>query len=249
MFTRKRTLIGGGILAIVILATVGGLILRSTLLSDDAPSQASIDQAVASLSAAQPTQTAAGTPGPSQADDLAGTWILAANGDSFVGYRVQEELARVGSTTAVGRTRDITATLEFDGRAITDVRVEANLTTLRSDNSLRDGQLRRQALETDRYPTANFVLTQPIVLDGVPAEGESVSATALGDLTLHGVTRPVSIDLQGQRSNGYVVVAGSMEIRFADFGIAPPTALSVLSVEDRGIMELQLVFERDRSQG
>jgi hypothetical protein len=42
---------------------------------------------------------------------------------------------------------------------------------------MRDGQLKRQALETNTYPTATFDLTQPIALDGVPAEGEAVTAT------------------------------------------------------------------------
>ena len=34
------------------------------------------------------------------------------------------------------------------------------------------------------------------------------------------------------------------EIEFADYGIDRPTAPLVLSVEDRGVMELQLVFRR-----
>lgn len=45
--------------------------------------------------------------------------------------------------------------------------------------------------------TAGFDLTQPIVLNGAPADGETVSATAVGDLTLHGLTRSISIPLQG----------------------------------------------------
>ena len=45
------------------------------------------------------------------------------------------------------------------------------------------------------FPTATFVLTEPIELGAVPADGEEVTATATGDLTLHGVTREVTIDL------------------------------------------------------
>jgi hypothetical protein len=44
--------------------------------------------------------------------------------------------------------------------------------------------------------------------------------------------------------NGQVVVVGSTEIVFADYQIAQPTAASVLSVEDHGVIELQLVFSR-----
>jgi polyisoprenoid-binding protein YceI len=124
------------------------------------------------------------------------------------------------------------------------VNVQADLTSLQSDEPLRDGQLRRQALRTDEYPTATFALTQPIALDAVPEEGVPVKATAVGNLTLHGVTRPISIDVQGQRTNGLVVVVGSLTIDFADYGITPPRAPAVLSVEDRGVMELQLIFQK-----
>ena len=259
MRTRKKFLLGGGILAAVALLLTGAAVVWYTRLSDDAPERVSLTDAVSSVGGAGATAaagTSAASPSPSPAeapagaapgaeqDGLAGTWVLAPNSDSFVGYRVREELARIGATTAVGRTKEITATLEFDGLAITDVRVTADLRTLRSDNNLRDGQLRTQALETNRFPTASFVLAEPIRLGAVPAEGVTMEATAVGDLTLHGVTRRVSIDLQGQRNQGFVVIVGSLEIRFADFGIAPPRAASVLSVEDRGVMELQLVFQR-----
>jgi polyisoprenoid-binding protein YceI len=259
MFSRKRVLLGGGISVALAVILTGAAVIWYTRASDDAPDRVSLTDAVSSIggtdatttpatSAAAPASSPAdapvAAPAGAQQEDLAGTWLLAPNSDSFVGYRVKEELARIGAATAVGRTKEITATLQFDGAAITDVRVTADLRALRSDSNLRDGQLRTQALETNRFPTATFVLVEPIRLDAVPAEGVPVDATAVGDLTLHGVTRRVSIDLQGQRTRGFVVVVGSLEIRFADFGIAPPRAASVLSVEDRGILELQLVFQR-----
>ena len=244
MFTRKQKLIGGGILALVGAVAVAAAVVWYAVLPHDSPSQVTLTDAVASLNSPESGTAAAATPAAPQTSDLAGTWRLAANGESFVGYRVKEELARIGTTTAVGRTSDLTATLQFDGEAITDVRVEADLTSLQSDSAMRDGALRQQALETNRYPTASFVLTQPIALDGVPEEGVPVTATAVGDLTLHGVTRSISIDLRGQRTDGLVVVVGSTDIRFADYGIAQPRAAAVLSVEDHGTLELQLVFEK-----
>jgi polyisoprenoid-binding protein YceI len=92
------------------------------------------------------------------------------------------------------------------------------------------------------------VLTQPITLDSIPIEGVPVTVTAVGNLTLHGVTRPISIQLQGQRINGYVVVVGSTDIRFADYGIAQPRSFNVLSVQDHGTLELQLVFQKAAPQ-
>ncbi len=246
MSIRKRIVLGGGALLVLgVVAVAAGLVWYTRFLNHTPP-EVSLRQAVTILSggsaptAADATGTQAGTV---QVGSLAGTWTVVGNGASFVGYRVAEELARIGSATAVGRTSSVSGTLTFDGKAITDVQVTADLTTLQSDQAMRDNALRTQALETVKYPTATFRLTQPIVLDDVPAEGVPVTVTAVGELTLHGVTRPITITLQGQRTNGLVVVVGSTEIRFAEFNIQQPRSFNVLSVADHGTLELQLVFQ------
>jgi polyisoprenoid-binding protein YceI len=242
MFTRRRTLIGGGVLTALAVAAVAAVVVWYTQFRGDAPPEVSLSGAVATLNSSPSAADGAPSAG---SDNLVGTWVLVPGGPSFVGYRVDEELARIGATTAVGRTGNVGATLTFDGSAITAVQVTADLTTLKSDQSMRDNALRDQALETAKYPTATFVLAGPIWLDSVPAEGVPVRVTAVGDLTLHGVTRRVSVDLQGQRTNGYVVVVGALDIRFADYTIAQPRSFAVLSVADHGTIELQLVFQKD----
>jgi polyisoprenoid-binding protein YceI len=242
MLKRKKFIIGGAVAAVAAVL-LGGAALYYTIVPHDAPERATLSGAVASVQSSESavTTTPAADTG---ADELAGTWTIAPGSESFVGYRVQEELATIGTFTAVGRTQNVTGTLEFDGEAITAVQVTADLTTLASDSNMRDGQLKRQALETNTYPTATFVLTSTIELDEIPAEGETLSATAVGDLTLHGVTRSVSIPLEGQLVNGFVVVVGSLDIKFADFGIQKPTSQAVLGVEDHGLLELQLIFQQ-----
>jgi polyisoprenoid-binding protein YceI len=76
----------------------------------------------------------------------------------------------------------------------------------------------------------------------LPAEGQIVSVTASGALTLHGVTRSVQIALQAQRRGGIVAVSGSTNIVFADYGFQGPTSAIVVSVENHGIMEFHLLF-------
>ena len=183
-------------------------------------------------------------PAPAADAGLAGRWEVLADGSSFAGYRVEEELARIGATTAVGRSTVLTGSLVFDGAAITEVVIEVDLTALTSDDSRRDGALRRQALETNTYPATTFTLTQPIPIDAVPGEGETLSVTATGDLTLHGVTREVQIPMEGQLVGDRVAVVGSLEIVFADYDMDTPSAFIVLAIDDHGIMEFQLVFER-----
>jgi polyisoprenoid-binding protein YceI len=242
VFTGKKKLIIGGAIAAVAALVLGGAVFYYTVVPHDTPERATLSSAAASVQNNQSATSEA--VGSSRAEDLSGAWVLAPGSESFVGYRVQEELATIGTFTAVGRTQNVTATLAFDGSAITDVQVTADLSTLASDSAMRDGQLKRQALETNTYPTATFALTQDIALDGIPADGETVQATAVGDLTLHGVTRSISIALEGQLTNGFLVVVGSLDIPFADFGIKQPTSPAVLGVEDQGLLELQLIFQQ-----
>ena len=201
--------------------------------------------------AANPTADPAASEDPaattSTADGISGTWAVdtsVGSGDTgtFVGYRVNEQLATVGAATAVGRTSGVTGSLTIDGTTITAVDITADLTQLQSDESNRDRQLQRQGLETGTFPTATFKLTQPIALDSVPAEGEIIEVTATGDLTLHGVTKPVQIPLQARLESGVITVAGSLPIQFADYSIQQPQGMIVLSVEDHGILELQVHF-------
>jgi len=163
---------------------------------------------------------------------------------SFVGYRVQERLARIGGNIAVGRTQDVSGSITIEGSSVTSAEITADLSTLQSDDSRRDGVLEQQSLETSRFPTATFMLTEPIELPDGAASGEEVLVTARGDLTLHGETRQVEIALTGRLESGIIVLTGSLDIAFADYGIAPPQSFVVLSVDDHGILELQLFLTR-----
>jgi len=228
----------------------------------DAPEEVSLAAAVAGLSTPTPASTSAPAAGSTMAtatttapaevttaapaaapETLDGTWVVVP-ADSFLGYRIDEELRLIGATTAVGRTSDIEGTLEFDGNAITAVSVVADVRTLRSDDSRRDGQLRTQALESNAFPEATFVLAEPIAIEGDPTAGAEIEAVAVGDLTIHGVTQRVQMPLQGRYLDGQVVVVGSTVILLADYDIDAPRAASVLSVSEEATIELQLVFRK-----
>ena len=180
---------------------------------------------------------------------LDGTWNVNATlgnvsdgSATFAGYRVQEQLVGVGGHTAVGRTPKVSGSMTLTGTVVSNVQISVDLTALASDNSNRDNQLHGQALETDTFPTATFALTQPIDLGKLPTDGTSVSASATGTLTLHGVTKTVTVALQAVRQGGIIAVTGSLPIVFSDYSIQKPNSFSVLSVDDHGTMELHLLF-------
>ncbi len=173
---------------------------------------------------------------------LDGAWTLDPEG-SIVGYRIEEELASIGGATAVGRTSEVVGSLSFEGESIVGVDVTVDMTTLQSDRSQRDTQLRTRGLQTSQFPEASFVLDEPIVLDSVPEVGEVISATANGTLTLHGVSRQVEVMLEAQLTDSAtIVVVGATEVFLEDYDINPPTGFTVLSIEDSGLFEFQLTF-------
>jgi polyisoprenoid-binding protein YceI len=180
------------------------------------------------------------------ASALDGTWtVKPGNTQNFVGYRVTEKLvANISESEATGRTDNVTASMKIDGTTISDVTVTADLRDLQSDNSFRDGRIRSEGLESDEFPEAKFVLSEPITLAAVPAAGETVNAVAKGKFTLHGVTKDVTIGLEGRYDGKQVQVVGSMPIAFDDYGVSAPSAPAVASVDDNGEMELQLFFDR-----
>jgi polyisoprenoid-binding protein YceI len=227
----------------VVLGLIGGVALWYFVFDTDAAAPVSLDDAIESNDASGGSAAQGGQ------DSLTGDWMLVGGGSSFAGYRVGQQVAGIGGETVVGRTASVEGSLSFDGTAITSTEVTVDMAGLDSGESLRDSVLRNQAIETVRFPTASFVLTQPMPVN-VPAEGEMVRRTVSGDLTLHGVTRAVDVDVQAVLRGGRLIVVGSSEVRFADFNISPPRGpAQVLSVEDRGTMEVQLTFERGTSPG
>jgi polyisoprenoid-binding protein YceI len=197
-----------------------------------------------------PTSGAAGQDaGVTPTSGLDGTYrVTPGNPDNFVGYRVTEKLfANISETTATGRTDNVKGTLTIDGTTVDDVTVSADLRDLESDSSFRDGRIRSSGLESDTFPEARFVLTTPITLPKVPAAGETISADATGDFTLHGVTRKVTITIEGRWDGRDVQIVGRLPIAFADYGITAPTAPAVASVDDHGEMEFQLFFEKSEA--
>lgn len=134
-------------------------------------------------------------------------------------------------------------TLTLNGTTISDVVIEADLTAIVTNASRRDRAV-QDALNTSSFPTATFELIEPIDLGSVPADGEPFAVNAVGALTINGVTQPIEIPLEGQVSGELVIVVGSVDIIFADWDVAVPSSPAVVSVEDHGPLELQLIFTR-----
>jgi polyisoprenoid-binding protein YceI len=251
----KRNLIIGSVVGLVVVVGAAWFFFFRS----DAPPPVALEDAVAAVTddasdaeapegenttttaAPQTTVAPETTTAPATSDGLDGEWVVDQS-NSFAGYRIGEELASIGTITAVGRTSDIEASLEFAGSVVNDLSVTVDMTTLESDRSTRDNALRTRGLETNAFPTAVFTLTEPIDLGSVPEEGATFAATAVGDLTLHGVTNSVNMDLEGSLVEGVVVVVGSTDVTLTDYDIEAPVGFSVLTIEEVGTIEVQLAL-------
>ncbi len=126
---------------------------------------------------------------------------------------------------------------------LTATKINVDLTNITSDQPRRDPAIQR-TLQTSSYPTATLELTQPVNLPEAPAEGVTYNLTAVGNMTVHNVTKQVSVDLQAQLKNGVIVIVGSTPFTFADYGMTAPAAPVVLSVDDHGTIEFQLFLTK-----
>jgi polyisoprenoid-binding protein YceI len=247
MTTRTKLLIGAAVIALVG-AGAGGV---WWFLKDDAPAEVSLDAAVESVAGADSgSGSAEDGSATGTVDGIEGSWVVdtetgefdfeSATG-TFAGFRIQEELAAIGSTTAVGRTGDVTGSITIEGSALTAASFDVDMTTITTNQSRRDDRV-QDALETADHPTGTFTLTEPVELGEGAASGEPVAVAAVGDLTIHGVTRQVEIPLEAQLVDDTVVVTGSLDITFSDFDVDVPDSQVVVSVEDHGVMEMQLLL-------
>lgn len=245
-------------LAVILLVVglgIGGFIAYDQVLSGDSVAPLELPSSSPSTAPADAPSDApsdAGSPATiaaSPADgSLAGTWIVSEG--SLAGYRVRERLANLDAESdAVGRTSDVTGsiTIEDDGGAVTLTAgtLTVDTTTIRSDEDRRDNRLRTEGLQTDQFPTATFTLTQSVEIPAAAVGGSAADVTLRGDLTLHGVTRPVSIPAQARLGDGTIQVAGSLTFPLADFDIvAPNVGGFILSIADEGTLEFAVAFAR-----
>jgi polyisoprenoid-binding protein YceI len=246
--SRTQRLIAAAVVLVVVLGAAGWWFF----IRDDAPEAANIDDASQTLEEAAGSGDATDTTTADGAAALDGEWSVDASIGSFddfsgtyAGYRMDEELAGVGATTAVGRTPDVTGGITIAGRQVTTGSFEVDMTTLTSDRDMRDNAIRSRGLETDAFPTATFELTQPVDLpEGIDTAGASVPFSATGNLTLHGVTKEVTLDFDAETRDGTIAIVGSTPVRLADYDMEAPTTAVALSVADQGTLEFQLFLTK-----
>jgi polyisoprenoid-binding protein YceI len=234
----RRALIAAAVAAALILGAAGVGVLYFVVFAGSSPQK---------LALSSPTPSASGSVTNTASTAGAGTWTVATG--SVAGYRVREQLASLAAPSdAVGRTSSITGTLTLtqaaDGYAVTAANFTVDVSKLTSDQSRRDQRIHSQGLESDRYPTATFKLTSPITLTTDAANGQTVHVSASGDLTIHGVTKSVTIPIDARLTGSQIELVGSITFPFSQFGMTPPSIGGFVTVQNNATMEFQLLLTR-----
>lgn len=134
---------------------------------------------------------------------------------------IQFKVSHLGYSWILGRFNTFSGEFSYDEKdpAATRVKVDIDVTSVDTNHAERDKHLRSDDfLDVDKYPKASFVGT------GFKELGDG-KAELSGDLTMHGVTKPLTIavnhigqgdDPWGGYRSGF---EGTTSFKLADFGI------------------------------
>ncbi len=241
---RKRAalIVGGGGVALVVIAF---LLIYFVIFPTSSPKPFKLSATPAASSTSPPTSTQ--TSPASSGGQAAGQWSIASG--SQVGYRVREKLAFLpAQSDAVGRTSEVTgaATLTKSKGVvtITAASFDAAVNTLKSDRSMRDEKIHEIGLESSRYPTATFLLSQPVTLPASASSGKIVHVSVTGAFDIHGTSRRETLPVEFRLSGSTLQAAGSLTFPWSEFGMTAPSVGGFVSVTGKATMEFDLRLQR-----
>src|SRR5207247_5313456 len=99
-------------------------------------------------------------------------------------------------------------------------------------SGMRDGFIGNSTLNLSQYPTATFVPTSITGLSTpFPTSGQQ-TFQLIGNMTIHGVTKPATFAVTTQLSGNDVTGTATTDFKFEDYGRTSPHAGAVLRVVD-----------------
>lgn len=193
---------------------------------------------------ADPTATAA------QNNPSSGTTTFTLVPDqSNVQYAVDETFLNQNNklNTAIGKTSAISGSLSLDlanpaNTASGEFTVD--ISTLTTDSARRDNAIRGQWLESSRFPTAKFTITQVTDFPANPQEGETIQFKLVGDLLIRETTKPVTWDVTATLNGDQLTGTATTFLMMADWGVTPPNIAGVLIVKDGVTLTLNFTFKK-----
>jgi polyisoprenoid-binding protein YceI len=153
----------------------------------------------------------------------ADTWKIDSNHTS-----AQFAVRHMGISTVRGAFTKVSGTVDYDAKDVNKAVIDITIDTTSVDTrvEMRDKDLRSpNFFDVDKYPTITFKSTK------VESAGVG-KLKAAGDLTIHGVTKPVVLDIDGPsdpmedpKGNIHVGASGSTKVDRTQFGMTAMTGM------------------------
>ena len=155
---------------------------------------------------------------------------------------VEFSIKHLGISNVRGRLGKVEATVVYDEKDITKSTVNATIDVsgLDTGNSSRDNDIKSDSyFGVEKFPSATFVSTS------VAKGGSGLQIS--GNLTLHGVSKPVVLDVEGPTApitgmdkKPHSGFSASTTIHRLDFGIGPNTPTAIVSDEVKITIDLDV---------
>lgn len=172
-------------------------------------------------------------------------YVLAPAGNE-ARYRIMERLAaNTIDNEVIGKTTAVTGmvTIKADGKVDSaGSKITIDLKTLTTDRSNRDRYVQRNTLHTEQFPTAVLTIVE---LKGLPAKlptSGTLTLTLVGELTMHGVTKPTTWAVTATASATGLSGLAKTSFTFAEFGLTQPRVPIVARVDDLITLEYEFAF-------
>lgn len=179
-------------------------------------------------------------------------------GESTASYLVDEEFfaaalskynISAGKKVTVGSTQEVAGSLALElgaDQPLGPNRFTVDLPSLTSDQSLRDGWIRDNALESNKFPEAVFVATSISGAPGSYTDGTEVSFQMVGDLTVRSISLPATFDVTATLSGDTITGVAEAKVKMSDFGVTPPNFANTLVVADLFTIRIELTAKEQK---
>lgn len=155
----------------------------------------------------------------------------ALKGESTLGYHLTHPMHKIH-----GVSRDVRCSVDLTPDTVTSkIRVSVDVKTFDSGNSNRDSHA-LEVIQGMKYPRVEFVS------DSVGRDGSAYRV--FGQLTFHGVTRPVNFQVTPHFTTGKVEITGGFSVKLSDYKVERPSLLLV-PVEDKLDIDIDLFAKLD----
>lgn len=182
----------------------------------------------------------------------AGIEAPSSGGDGVLRFRVNPQESRISAGvteplaavrgSAVGSFRITTGAVAGDpgdvGRS-GRVTLVIDAASYETNSDSRDRAVKADALEVEKFPQITFESTR--VSDARKLDEGSAELQIVGRLTLHGVTREITVPVAAKLTGGRLIADGRYLLALADYGIPRLSLMGIMKIGDTATIEFHVV--------